>query len=99
MPDGIHNWSMTIGEMRAAITDLPDDYEIVLDGADVSDCDIAEMHIDSVYDPALDAPGLLVLTAGQTISEDYHYHPRLDVELEIGTAPRWDETDRTWSRS
>lgn len=89
-------WSMTVGELRKAIADLPDDYEVVLDNADVDHCEIAEVHIAQRYQPALDAPGLLVLTGGQTISYEYHYGPRMDVSFEF-PQPSWDELAQKWN--
>lgn len=81
-------WSATVGELRAAIQDVPDDYEVVLDNADVEDCEIATVYVRALMDPALDAPGLLVLGSGQVITSEYHYHPRLDVWLE-GERGHW----------
>lgn len=87
---------MTVGEMKEAIKDLPDDYEVVIDGADVEDCEIAELHLDSLYTPHLDHTGLVVLSAGQPISEDYDYHVRLDVALDYDKGVRWDEENKRW---
>ncbi|WP_424863031.1 hypothetical protein [Streptomyces sp. MMS24-I29] len=87
--------SVTVGELRKAIADLPDDYEVVLDDADVDDCEIAEVYIASQHPPALGTPGLLVLKSGQIISSEYHYGPRLDVSFEF-PQPSWNTRTQTW---
>lgn len=83
------NWSMTVGEMRAAIDGVPDDYEIVLDNAEVDDCEISNVSVDIRLDPALDCPGLLVLRGGQIISSEYEYHARLDACLQFNVGWSW----------
>lgn len=87
-------WSVSIGELRKAIQDIPDDYELVIDGVEV-DCDLNSLHPRRLMHPVLDKPGLLVMEPGMPITSDYEYHPRLDVWLEIG-GEDWSEKDQKW---
>lgn len=89
-------WSMTVGEMRKAIADVPDDYEIVIDAADVDDCEIAEAKIRDLYPPALGSSGLLVVTCGQVISSEYFYHDRMDAGHMSAGYPYWDSKAEKW---
>jgi hypothetical protein len=36
---------MSVGELRASIADVPDDYEVVLDNAEVDDCEISAVRV------------------------------------------------------
>lgn len=71
-------WSITVGELRDAIKDIPDDYEVMLENADVDDIDISNVNINSLYPPALGSPGLLILGGGQIVNSEYAYHDRMD---------------------
>ena len=93
----MRGWSMSLSELRAAIADLPDDYEVGIDGAEVADCEIADLHVDRKLPPAHDHAGLLVLRSGQQISYEYDYHPRLDVDLDFGQT--WDAQAKAWKNA
>lgn len=84
----VSGWSMTVGELRAAIEGVPDDYEVMLENAEVADCEISSMHVYGLFPPALGSVGLLVLGGGQVVTSEYAYHPRFDVWLD-GTKGRW----------
>lgn len=92
-----YNWSINIGQIKKAIADLPDDYELMVTCSDVDDCEIAETHIDSVYPPSLGSPGLLVLTTGQTVTSDYAFHARMDAYHSTGSGVLlWSEEKQEW---
>lgn len=82
-------WSITVRELRAAIDGLPDDYEVMLTNAEVDDCDISNVNIDSIYPPSLESPGLLILGGGQILSSEYAYHERMDAHHLLGGTRRW----------
>lgn len=84
-------WSITVGELKRAIADIPDDYEVMLENADVDDCDISNININKLFPPALGSPGLLVMGGGQIVNSEYAYHERLDAHMDIGG-------DKSWSR-
>lgn len=84
-------WSITVGELRRAIANVPDDYEVMLENADVDDCDISNININRLFPPALGSPGLLVMGGGQILNSEYAYHERFDTHMEIGG-------DKTWGR-
>ena len=84
----MNGWSMTVGELRAAIEGVPDDYEVMLENAEVEDCEISSMSVQALLPPALGSTGLLVLGGGQIVTSEYAYHPRFDVWLD-GTAGHW----------
>lgn len=90
------SWNLlTVGELRAAIADLPDDTQLVADGAE-EDCEASEMRIHRFMPPALDQPGLLVFEFGQVITSEIDYHPRLDVWLDMPTSQSWDDRAKKW---
>lgn len=89
-------WSISLRELRAAIKGLPDEWEVVLDAADVEDCEIAALHVHGRHGPTDQTCGLLVLSAGQVISSEYDYHRRLDASFEDPSHPRWDEETASW---
>lgn len=91
----VRRWSVTVGELRAALDGVPDDYEVVLTNADVDDCEIAGLEVDQMFPPALDAPGILTLHQRQIITSEYHFHPRLDVSFKMPT-PRWYPHEQAW---
>ncbi len=89
-------WSTTVAELRAALEGAPDDYEVVLDGADVGDCEIIGVNVGTLYPPdALGSAGLLVLTGGQALTLEYGYHDRMDAHHALGGSRRWDP-DAGW---
>lgn len=75
-------WSITVGELRAAIEGVPDDYEVMLENAEVEDCEISSMHVYGLLPPSLGSVGLLVLGGGQIVTSEYAYLPRFDVWIE-----------------
>lgn len=77
-PCGMYGWSITVGDLRRALDGVPDDYEVMLSNAEVDDCDISNVNVDSLYPPFEGAPGLLVLGGGQTLNHEYGYHERMD---------------------
>lgn len=93
----IHGWSINIGQLKKAISDLPDDYELMVTCSDVDDCEIAETHIDSLYPPALESPGLLILSTGQTVTSEYAFHPRMDAYHQSSAGVKqWSEEKLQW---
>lgn len=82
-------WSITVGELKRAIADIPDDYEVMLTNADVDDIDISNVNIDTLYPPALGSPGLLVLGGGQILNSEYAFQPRMDAHHSVGGAKFW----------
>lgn len=85
----LSGWSITVGELKRAIADLPDEYEVMLENADVDDCDISNVNINRVYPPSLGSPGLLILGGGQIVNSEYAYHQRMDVHHQVGGDKRW----------
>ncbi|QRI45560.1 hypothetical protein SEA_EKHEIN_86 [Gordonia phage Ekhein] len=94
-----NKWSASVGEMKAALANVPDDYEIVLDGADVDSCEIGELRIAHLFPPTPHGnAGLVVLNQGQVVTAEYDYHERLDTYLdhpESGVKV-WDEPAKEW---
>ena len=41
---------MSVGELRASIADVPDDYEVVLDNAEVDDCEISAVRVVALHE-------------------------------------------------
>lgn len=82
-------WSITVGELKKAIVDLPDDYEVMLTNAEVDDCDISNVNIDGLYPPALGSVGLLILGGGQILNSEYAFHERMDAHHAVGGDKRW----------
>lgn len=82
-------WSITVGELKRAIAGIPDDYEVMLENAEVDDCDISNVNINDLYPPALGAPGLLILGGGQIVNAEYAYHQRMDAMHMTDNAPYW----------
>lgn len=82
-------WSITVGELKRALLDVPDDYEVMLENADVDDCDISNVNINRLYPPALGSPGLLVLGGGQIVNSEYAYHERMDAHHTVGGDKWW----------
>lgn len=89
-------WSTTVGSLKAILRYVPNDYEVMLENADVDDCEIASLNVERMYPPVEDSPGLLVLSGGQTVSSEYGYHERMDEDHEVGTALRWIERKNRW---
>lgn len=89
-------WSITVGELKAALEGIPDDYEVMLENAEVDACDISNVNINTLMPPSLGSPGLLILGGGQIVNESYAYHPRLDAHLDVGGDKRWDESVSEW---
>ncbi|QOR56229.1 hypothetical protein SEA_LINETTI_85 [Gordonia phage Linetti] len=94
-----NKWSASVGEMKAALENVPDDYEIVLENADVDDLNIAELRIGHLFPPTPHGNnGLVVLSQGQVISAEYDYENRHDTFLEYPQSGvmRWDEAKKIW---
>ena len=94
----MHGWSMSVGEIKKALSSVPDDYEIMVDNAEVDDCEIAEVHIRNMYPPALDSPGLVILSCGQVVTSEYDYHPRMDADHMIGGTLWWNSQTQEWRK-
>lgn len=83
-------WSITVGQLRAAIADVPDDYEVMLENAEVGDIDISNVNIERVFPPsATGSPGLLILGGGQIVNAEYDYDNRLDAHHAVGGDKRY----------
>lgn len=91
-----NGWSITVGDLKAALSTVPDDYEVMLTCADVDEIDISNVNIDRLYPPSLGSNGLLVLGGGQILNSEYAYHVRMDVDHQIGTTSTWDERRLEW---
>lgn len=84
-PCGYYGWSITVGELRKAIEGVPDEYEVMLEDADVDDCEISSIRVNHLYPPFEGAPGLLVMGGGQIVTYEYGYEERMDISF--GDAP------------
>lgn len=82
-------WSITVAELKRALADVPDDYEVMLCNADVDDIDICNVNIDGLFPPALGSPGLLILGGGQILNLEYAYHDRMDAHHTVGGDSYW----------
>jgi len=83
-------WSITVGELKKAIADIPDDYEIMLENAEVDDIDISNININRLMPPTpTGSPGILILGGGQILNAEYDYDLRLDAHLDIGGDKYW----------
>lgn len=82
-------WSISVAELKAALSDLPDDYEVMLTNADVDDISICNVNIDGLYPPALGSPGILRLSGGQIVNSEYAYWERMDAHHEVGGDSVW----------
>lgn len=82
-------WSITVGELRAALANIPDDYEVMLCNAEVDDIDISNVNIDGLYPPALGSPGIFRLGGGWILNSEYAYDSRMDAHHEVGGDSRW----------
>jgi len=83
-------WSITVGELREAIRNIPDDYEVMLENAEVDDCEISNVNINLSYPPsATGSPGLLVLGGGQIVTSEYDYHNRMNAHHTVGGDQWW----------
>ena len=94
-------WSITVGELKRALADVPDDYEVMLTNAEVDDIDISNVNIDGLYPPALGSPGIFRLGGGQIINSEYAYHSRMDAHHEVGGDSYWttrDNPEGEWKR-
>lgn len=91
-------WSITVGQLRAALRGVPDDYEVMLDNAEVDDCEISNVNISRLYPPSVESPGLVVLGGGQIVTSEYAYHQRMDAHHLIGGDLWWNQDDHYWFR-
>jgi hypothetical protein len=94
-------WSITVGELKRALADVPDDYEVMLTCAEVDDTDICDVRIDGMYPPALGSPGIFRLGGGQIVNSEYAYHERMDAHHEVGgdlTWTTWGNPEGEWKR-
>ena len=70
---------MTLGEFRELTHDLPDDYELVASPGDATFWE-TWAHYDAVL-PSTDAyTGVVILSEGQEITEDYWIPARLGLD-------------------
>lgn len=92
-----NGWSLTVGDLKKMLADMPDDYEVMIDEGD---CEIASAYADRYYDRTpMGSTGILVLGMGQVVSSEYDYHNRLDVALDTGLGDsRWDPKEQRWIR-
>ncbi|AVD99181.1 hypothetical protein SEA_ADGERS_87 [Gordonia phage Adgers] len=94
-----NKWSVSVGEMKAALANVPDDYEIVLESADVDDLNIAELNIIHLYPPTPQGnAGLVILGQGQVVSAEYDYENRHETYLYYPDSgvKTWDEPAKEW---
>ena len=82
-------WSITVGELKRALADVPDDFEVMLCNAEVDEVDISNVNIDGLYPPALGSPGIFRLGGGQILNSEYAYHERMDAHHEVGGDSYW----------
>lgn len=95
-PHRSSGWSMEVGVLKKALRYVPDSYEVMLTNAEVDDCEIAALHIESMYPPDEEGPGLLVLGQGQVVSSEYGFHERMDEDHELGTSMGWNTRKSRW---
>ena len=91
-----NGWSITIGELKKAISEIPDDYEVMLCNAEVEDIEISNVNIEAIYPPALGSPGILRLGGGQILNSEYAYDERMDVHHAIGGDKWWNSSKQEW---
>lgn len=84
-----NGWSITVAELKAALAEVPDDYEVMLTNAEVDDCEISNINIDVLYPPALGSPGLFLMGGGQIVTSEYAFHERMDAHHEVGGTKTW----------
>lgn len=90
-------WSITVGDLRRAIDGVPDDYEVMLENAEVGDIEIANVNIEALLPPsATGSPGLMILGGGQILNSEYDYDNRLDAHMELGGDKYWDDKQQEW---
>lgn len=83
-------WSITVGELKKALADVPDDYEVMLENADVDDIEISNVNINRLYPPtATGSVGLVILGGGQIVNSEYDYDNRMDAHHELGGDKHW----------
>lgn len=89
-------WSITVGELKRALADIPDDYEVMLTNAEVDDTDICNVNIDGLYPPsATGSPGIFRLGGGQILNSEYDYWNRMDAHHSVGGDRYW-KSDEGW---
>lgn len=93
-PCGMYGWSITAGELKRALADVPDDYEVMLENAEVDDMAISNVNIDRMLPPFKGSPGLVVLGGGQIVSWEYGYERRM--EAVYGEKPDPTYIERRW---
>jgi hypothetical protein len=96
-PDYISlGWSISVAELKLALKDIPDDYEVMLENAEVDDIDISNVNINRLYPPtSTGSPGLLILGGGQILNSEYEYHNRMDAHHELG-GDLWWHKEKGW---
>jgi hypothetical protein len=94
----MNGWSITVGEMKKALENIPDDYEIVIENCEVGDCEISGAAIYLNFPPENDGVGLIVLGGSQVITSEYNFHERMDAWLWLSSNPvlRWDSQAKAW---
>src|SRR5690242_3620699 len=88
-------WSITVAELKRALKDVPDDYEVMLTNAEVEDIDICNVNIDGLYPPALGSPGIFRLGGGQIVNSEYAYDSRMDAHHTLGGDKYWSTLDNS----
>lgn len=90
-------WSITAGELKQALKDVPDDYEVMLENAEVGDIEISNVSIGRLYPPsATGSPGLLILGGGQILNSEYDYDNRMDAHHAVGGDRWWNSNEGYW---
>lgn len=90
-------WSITVAELKSALADIPDDYEVMLENADVEDIDISNVNINTLYPPsATGSPGLVILGGGQILNSEYDYDNRMEAHHAIGGDKYWSSQEERW---
>lgn len=76
-------WSITVADLRKALENVPDDYEVMITNTqEIDDLSIAGVHIADLMPPSAEgSPGLLVLGGGQIVNSEYGYDARQIAEL------------------
>jgi len=98
-PDWSNRWSIQVGEMKRALADIPDDYEIVLSNADVDELSIAELNITYLHPPTPHGnAGLVILEQGQVVTDEYDFEQRMETWLHYPQSgvKVWDEAEQVW---
>ena len=89
-------WSITVRELKDALRDIPDDYEVMLANCEVDDIEIGEARIADLYPPTpFGSPGIVTIEGGQVVSSEYDFNNRIDASFAFG-GQHWNSKSGQW---